>query len=190
MSEPLHRPHRSNQEANGESMVPVHRRLARAWDRNYNLRGLQFVAWNAGTFTIPADDPMAVELWENRELNHQITVISTSEVAWWIDRMDRTTDGLLVVSCRPHVDVLRKCIIPDWKLVEDWLEAERRWKSEQATEWHVQDVGTVKISEHGGVAFSTCCPNHWLVCTAQEARQFAKALKKAAGTSAKLRGER
>ena len=55
-------------------------------------------------------------------------------------------------------------------------------------EWHVQDVGTVRLSEHGGVAFSTCCPNHWLVCTAAEARQFAKALKKVAELSAKLRG--
>ena len=50
-------------------------------------------------------------------------------------------------------------------------------------EWIVPDVATVKISEHGGVAFSTCCPNHWLVCTAAEARKFAKALKKAANRS-------
>lgn len=57
-------------------------------------------------------------------------------------------------------------------------------------EWHVQDVGTVRISEHGGVAFSTCCPNRWLVCTAAEARRFAKALKKAAEHSAGLREER
>ena len=59
-----------------------------------------------------------------------------------------------------------------------------------SAEWHVQDVGTVRISEHGGVAFSTCCPNHWLVCTAKEARQFAKALKKAAELSNELRRDR
>lgn len=57
-------------------------------------------------------------------------------------------------------------------------------------EWHVQDVGTVRISEHGGVAFSTCCPSHWLVCTAKEARRFAKALNKGAELSAKLRKEK
>jgi|LakMenEpi03Aug12_release.lakeMendotaPanAssembly.Ray.scaffolds.fasta_scaffold1626387_2 hypothetical protein len=59
-----------------------------------------------------------------------------------------------------------------------------------AVEWHVQDVGTVRISDLGGVAFSTCCPNHWLVCTAKEARQFAKALKKCAKRSDEIRGDR
>ena len=59
-----------------------------------------------------------------------------------------------------------------------------------AHEWHVQDVGTVRLNEYGGVAFSTCCPNHWLVCTAAEARQFAQALKKCAKLSDIERGER
>jgi len=59
-----------------------------------------------------------------------------------------------------------------------------------AVEWHVQDVGTVRISDLGGVAFSTCCPNHWLVCTAKEARQFAKALNQCAKRSDEIRGDR
>lgn len=144
--EPLHRPYSNRQEANGESMVPVRRRLVRAWDRNYNLRGQQFVAWNQGTFTIAADDPMAVELWDNREANHQITVESTTEMVWWIERMDRMKDGTLVVTCQPHVDILRKCIIPDWKLVEDWLEAEKQWKARQ--QCSLTDRLAAVIAEH------------------------------------------
>lgn len=110
---------------------PLDEKLVRVWDRDYNLRGQQFVLWNAGTFTIPADDPLAIELWDRRELGHQITVESTDEMAWWIDRMDRTKDGTLIVTCRPHVDILRDCTVPDWKLVEVWLSAEKRWKSQQ-----------------------------------------------------------
>ena len=112
------------------------KKLVRVWDRRYNLRGQQFVAWNAGTFTIPADDPMAVELWDRRELNHQITVTveSTDQMAWWIDRMDRTSDGTLIVTCRPYVDILRDFTVPDWKLVEVWLAAEKRWKSQQPSD--------------------------------------------------------
>lgn len=109
----------------------MNKKLVRVWDRNYTLRGQQFVAWNKGTFTIPADDPMAVELWHNSEVRHQITVESTSEMGWWVERMDLAKDGTLIVTCTPHVDVLRKCTIPDWKLVEDWLEAEKQWKSRQ-----------------------------------------------------------
>ena len=110
---------------------PLDKKLVRVWDRDYNLRGQQFVPWNAGTFTIPADDPLAIELWDRRELGHQITVESTAEMAWWIDRMDRTKDGTLIVTCLPHVDILRDCTVPDWKLVEVWLSAEKRWKSQQ-----------------------------------------------------------
>lgn len=110
---------------------PLDEKLVRVWDRDYNLRGQQFAPWNAGTFTIPADDPLAIELWDRRELGHQITVESTDEMAWWIDRMDRTKDGTLIVTCRPHVDILRDCTVPDWKLIEVWLSAEKRWKSQQ-----------------------------------------------------------
>lgn len=105
--------------------------LVRAWDRDYNPRGQQFVAWNAGTFTIPADDPLAIELWDRRELGHRLTVESTNEMAWWIDRMDRTREGTLIVTCCPYADVLRDYIVPDWKLIGAWLAAEEQWKSQQ-----------------------------------------------------------
>ena len=103
-------------------------RLVRIWDRNYNLRGQQFVNWHNG-FTIPNTDPMAVELWDNRELQHQVTVESTNELAWYIDRLDRMAEGLLVVTCRPHLDVLRHSIRSDAYQVELWLAAEKQWKA-------------------------------------------------------------
>ena len=101
------------------------KKLVRIWDRSYNLRGQQFVHWNNG-FTIDATDPIAVELWNNREMLHQVTVESTSELAWCIDRLDRTSDGLLVVTCQPHLDVLRKALVTDAYLVDLWLAAEKR----------------------------------------------------------------
>lgn len=103
-------------------------RLVRIWDRNYNLRGQQFVNWHNG-FTVPSTDPMAVELWDNRELQHQVTVESTNELAWYIDRLDRTAEGTLVVTCRPHLDILRRSLVSDAYLVDLWLEAEKRWKA-------------------------------------------------------------
>ncbi len=54
----------------------------------------------------------------------------------------------------------------------------------------MQDVGTVRLHDLGGVAFHTCCPNHWIICTAKEARQFAKALKQCAKRSDEIRGDR
>lgn len=111
-------------------------KLVRAWDREYNLRGQQFVTWNQGTFTIKTDDPLALELWDNRELGHQITVESTDEMAWWIDRIDRTNLGTLIVTCKPHVDVMRDCTTPDWKLTSAWLEAEKVYRRNRRT-WRI-----------------------------------------------------
>lgn len=105
-------------------------KLARAWDRNYNLRAQQFVNWHNG-FTIPATTQMAVELWDNRELQHQITVEATDELSWWIDRLDRTSDGQLAVTCRPHIQVLKNCLYPDAYLVDLWLAAEKQWQATQ-----------------------------------------------------------
>lgn len=111
----------------------MNKKLIRVWNRYYDPCGQQFVAWNHGTFTIPADDPLAIELWDNRELGHHITVESTDEMAWWIDRIDKIDNlNTLIVTCRPHIDVIRDYTIPDWKLVSAWLEAEKVYRQNRS----------------------------------------------------------
>jgi hypothetical protein len=107
-------------------------RLVRIWDRNYNLRGQAFLEWNGGTFTVAREDPIGIELWDHRELGHQVAVEGTDELAWWIDRMYiNRTNGSVTVHCRPYLDVLRDSLILDAKLVELWLLAEKKWESSQ-----------------------------------------------------------
>ena len=61
-------------------------------------------------------------------------------------------------------------------------------------QWHVQDVGTVKVGNlqgiPSGVSMTTCCPNHSLVCTADEARAYAAAILAAANDADRLEGRR
>jgi len=106
-------------------------KLVRVFDRNWMPLTQALVEWDYGTFTLPMIDPMAVELWGNRERGHQISVESTHELAWWIERME-IKDDTMTVLCRPFVDVLRDFTIPDHALVNLWLEAEKRWSIRSA----------------------------------------------------------
>lgn len=108
-----------------------HLKLVRIWDRDYNLRGQQFVPWKQGTFTIPLQDPMAEELWNNRTTQHQITVEQTSELAWYIHQIDLRKDHTIQVTCKPHIDILREKLATDTYLTELWLTAEKHWKQQQ-----------------------------------------------------------
>jgi hypothetical protein len=146
-------------------------KLVRVWDRDYKPRGQQFVAWNHGTFTIPTDDPLAVELWDNRERGHQITVESTDELAWWVDRMDKMADGTLDVTCRPHVDMLRYCITPDWKLVSAWLEAEKAYRQNRFA------VRTIKVLQAlGAFTAETAVDPTWRIIGREVARNVHPAI--------------
>ena len=106
------------------------RRLVRIWDRNWDLRGQHFVQWDDGTFIVALADRVGAELWERcGEMDHQITVESTSQLVWWIDRIERRGDDSLKVVCRPYIDVLRASLISDDYLTWLWLDAEKTWKA-------------------------------------------------------------
>jgi hypothetical protein len=111
-------------------------KLIRIWDRDYNLCGQLFAEWDNGTFTVPTNSPEGIMLWrdatEKRCAPRQITVERTDEFAWWVESMARKDNNdTFTVHCRPHLDFLRDCVVPDVKLVELWLAAEKKWKDEQ-----------------------------------------------------------
>lgn len=106
--------------------------LVRVWDGFQEEVASGFVDWtvapNGGCgFVAPLDDPVANLLFGSPEGNLRLTVYSTWELLWSVDKV-RLLWGEYHVHCKPFIDVLRASLVSDEYLVHVWLEAERRFQ--------------------------------------------------------------
>lgn len=109
--------------------------LIRIWsdykDDSENL----FVHWDNGSFSLPPEHPVGRKLWDTpgRE-QWRITVYSSDELEWVVDQISSSSlTHDYRITCTPWLNELRASLFSDAYLVEKWLAAERKWKSEVNT---------------------------------------------------------
>lgn len=98
--------------------------LVRVWQDFTTELESQYVDWDNGSFILEVDDPAQQALfWSKRDL--RLSVYNTDDLIWVVRRVD-INPGAIRVYCEPFIDYMRRCILPDSKLIGLWLNAERQ----------------------------------------------------------------
>lgn len=128
----------------GHHTVSNDQTLIRVWRDDETESTNLFVDWHDGRFSLPWEHPFSRHMWgSGRMLRWRITVYSTEELEWSIDRIDYSHS--VEYNCIPRRERLRLSLVSDDALIGMWLDAEQEWlKQPAAAEDAVIEIDTAR----------------------------------------------